>query len=190
MNRPGQGAKRRPIQQHINEGTLRAYHRADLVPGPIAVRPLCPQWLAAFDSAAPILFDQVCHWLDRMGTLSESDSPTIEAFVEAYFHHRKCLALLGAQYVTVRVVGYQKGPDGKKLKDANGNYIKQIVIARNPLEIQVRNWLDAMNRYAMQLGLNPVARAALLRTAPPATSQDSLEALFSVVSVAPDSEAM
>jgi P27 family predicted phage terminase small subunit len=169
MNRTGQGRKRKPIEQHLQDGTIRSYHEPAFVPSGIAARPKCPAHLEAFDTAAPVLFDQVCTWLEALGTLSESDAPTIEAFVEAYYHHRKCLALLNGQYVTV----CHKG------KDEAGR--AKLEITRNPLDAMTRHWLDGMNRYAAQLGLSPAARAALIRNAPPPKQDDKLETLFSIV---------
>lgn len=170
MNRTGQGRKRKPIEQHLQDGTIRSYHEPAFVPSGIAARPKCPAHLEAFDTAAPVLFDQVCTWLEALGTLSESDAPTIEAFVEAYYHHRKCLALLGGKYVTVKITKKDRG-DGSP----------EVDICRNPLDAMTRHWLDAMNRYAAQLGLSPAARAALIRNAPLPKQDDTLETLFSIV---------
>lgn len=180
MNRPGQGRPRKPIEQHIGEGTLRAYHDLETIPGPLTNRPQCPPHLAAFDSACPVLWDQVCNWLDGLGTLSESDSPTIEAFVEAYFHHRKCLSLLNGKYVSVRVTGYQRNADRTLTKDKEGKAIPHVEITKNPLSAECRHWLDCMNRYAAQLGLSPVARAALIRNAPPPSEVNRLDGLLSL----------
>lgn len=163
MNRPGQGRKRKPIEQHIEDGTLRTYHEPETVPAPIPNRPACPAHLRAFDSAVPVLFASVCDWLEQLGTLSESDGPTIEAFVEAYYHHRKCLELLDGNYTVTR---YTKTGDAYE--------------AANPLDKQCRDWLDKMNRYANQLGLSPSARAALIRNAPPPQKQDDLESIMGV----------
>jgi P27 family predicted phage terminase small subunit len=180
MNRPGQGRKRKPIEQHKLDGTLRGYHEAESVPGPITNRPICPPHLSAFDSAAPVLFDQVCTWLEKMGTLSESDSPTIEAFVESYFHHRKCLALLNGQYVSARVIGYEKDSKGKTARGKDGKAIRHVEIRRNPLDAQCRHWLDSMNRYAAQLGLSPSARASLFCNSPPPAESTGLDTILSV----------
>ena len=179
-NRPGQGRRRKPIEQHIEDGTIRTYHNPATVPGPITNRPQCPPHVAAMDSAASLYFDQVCSWLETLGTLSESDSPTIEAYVEAYFMRLHTLALMGGKYIIVRVVGYQKDADGNKVRGPDGKPIPQIVASKNPLEVQYRAWLDQMNRYATQLGFSPTARAALIRNGPPADSTNRLDGLLGV----------
>lgn len=162
-NRPGQGRKRKPTEQHLQDGTYRedrhgpAENHVTAPPG----RPSCPAYVEDYDAGAKQMWEQSCDWLEAMGILAESDQSSIEAFVMAYIQYRQCLKLRGERHI-------------EAWKDEQG----RIRMMRSPLAVEVHKWLAEMHRYGAALGLSPTARASMIKNGPESQSHNRLEALF------------
>jgi phage terminase small subunit len=113
-------------------------------------RPRCPTHIKEADPTAPAVWKRTCDSLPEV--LAESDWASVEVFVIAVCTARRLLAQIG-----------------DAMTNGDGG--------RNPLLIELRQWLDAVSRYGAQLGLSPVARGGVLKNVTPPGS-DRLETLL------------